>query len=73
MRTFANCWPTIGRPPTDRRAASVKSATTNAVVVLIFIDQSVSNRNSPMPQIDRSRIMIMDKVNGRWLASKVEL
>ncbi|COW45007.1 membrane protein [Mycobacterium tuberculosis] len=55
-------------------AASVKSATTNKVVVLMFIDQSVSNRNSPTPQIDRSRIkVIMDKVNGRWLASKVEL
>lgn len=54
--------------------ATVKSATTNKVVVLMFIDQSVSNRNSPNSQLDRSRIkMTMEKVDGRWLASKVQL
>lgn len=54
--------------------ATVKSATKDKVVVLMFVDQSVSNRNSPTPQIDRSRIkMTMNKVAGRWLASKVEL
>lgn len=55
-------------------AAGVKSATDNKVEVLLFVDQSVSNALNPEPRLDRSRIiMTMEKVNGRWLASKVEL
>lgn len=43
-------------------------------MVLLFVDQSVSNTISPQPRIDKSRIrMTMEKVSGRWLASKVEL
>ncbi|WP_370484489.1 Mce protein [Mycobacterium sp. pUA109] len=54
--------------------AAVKSATKNKVVVMLFIDQSVSNAAAPQPQLDRSRItMTMEKVNGRWLASKLEM
>jgi Mce-associated membrane protein len=54
--------------------AAVESATKNRVVVLLFIDQSVSNQAAPDPQIDRSRVrMTMEKVDDRWLASKVEL
>jgi len=54
--------------------AAVKSATKDKVEVLLFVDQSVSNLAVPDPRIDRSRIkMTMDKVDGRWLASKVEL
>lgn len=54
--------------------AAVKSATTDKVEVLLFVDQSVSNLAVPDPRVDRSRIrMTMEKVDGRWLASKVEL
>jgi Mce-associated membrane protein len=54
--------------------AAVKSVTTDKVEVLLFVDQSVSNLAVPDPRIDRSRIkMTMEKVDGRWLASKVEL
>ena len=54
--------------------SAVQSASTNKVVVLVFIDQTVSNSTSPDPRIDRSRIkMTMEKVDGRWRASKVQL
>jgi Mce-associated membrane protein len=54
--------------------SAVKSATTNKVQVLLMVDQSVSSLASPEPEIDRSRIkMTMQKVDGRWLVSKVEL
>jgi len=54
--------------------AAVKSVTTDKVEVLLFVDQSVSNLAAPDPRIDRSRIkMTMEKVDGRWLAGKVEL
>lgn len=54
--------------------AAVKSTSPNKVQVLLFIDQSVTNRASPRPQIDRSRIrMTMENVDGRWLVSRVEL
>ncbi|WP_046322159.1 hypothetical protein [Mycobacterium sp. UM_Kg1] len=54
--------------------SAVKSATKNKVEVLLFVDQAVSNKASPQVQIDRSRIVItMEKVNGRWLAAKVDM
>lgn len=54
--------------------SAVKSATTDTVVVVLLIDQSVTNRDVSEPQIDRSRIrMTMDNVDGQWLARKVEL
>lgn len=54
--------------------SAVKSAATNKVQVLLMVDQSVSSLATPEPQIDRSRIkMTMQKVDGRWLVSKVEL
>lgn len=54
--------------------SAVKSATTSKVQVLLMVDQSVSSLATPEPQIDRSRIkMTMDKIDGRWLVSKVEL
>lgn len=54
--------------------SAVQSATEDRVVVLLFVDQSVSNTNVPDPRLDRSRIkMTMDRVEGRWKASKVEL
>lgn len=54
--------------------AAVKSAGKNRVEVVLFVDQSVSNAAAPEPQLDRSRVtMTMEKVDGRWLASKVDL
>ncbi|ABL05902.1 DUF3329 domain-containing protein [Mycobacterium ulcerans] len=54
--------------------SAVASETVNKVVVLIFVDQTVTNMAVPDPRIDRSRIkMTMEKVDGRWLASKVQL
>jgi Mce-associated membrane protein len=54
--------------------SSIQSESTNKVVVLLFIDQTVTNTQAPDPRIDRSRIkMTMEKVDGRWRASKVQL
>ena len=55
-------------------AAGVKSATPDKVEVMLFVDQAVTNTLNPEPRLDRSRIvMTMEKVDGRWLASDVEL
>lgn len=54
--------------------SAVQSESKDEVVVLLFVDQSVSNSSVPDPRIDRSRIkMTMEFVDGRWRASKVEL
>jgi Mce-associated membrane protein len=54
--------------------AGIKSATKNEVEVVLFVDQSVTNTSNTQPRIDRSRIVItMEHIDGRWLASKVEL
>ncbi|OBG78241.1 hypothetical protein A9X05_23090 [Mycobacterium sp. E3298] len=54
--------------------SAIQSESTNRVVVLVFIDQTVTNTAAPDPRIDRSRIkMTMEKVDGRWRASKVQL
>lgn len=54
--------------------SAIQSESTNKVVVLVFIDQTVANTQAPDPRIDRSRIkMTMEKVDGRWRASKVQL
>lgn len=54
--------------------SAIQSESTNHVVVLMFIDQTVTNSAAPDTRIDRSRIKItMEKVDGRWRASKVQL
>ncbi len=54
--------------------SAIQSETKDKVVVLLFVDQSVSNTSVPDPRIDRSRIkMTMEFVDGRWRASHVEL
>lgn len=54
--------------------SAIASKSTDKVVVLVFIDQTVANMAAPDPRIDRSRIkMTMEKVDGRWRASKVQL
>ena len=52
--------------------SAVKSATKNKVEVLLFVKQSVSNATDPEPHTDVNAVSItLEKVNGRWLASKV--
>ncbi|WP_235621962.1 hypothetical protein [Mycolicibacterium austroafricanum] len=54
--------------------AALKSATKDTAEVLMFVDQSISNRANPEPRIDRSRInMVLKRIDGRWLASKVDI
>ncbi|MEO9328998.1 hypothetical protein [Gordonia aurantiaca] len=54
--------------------AGIKSQAEDKVQVMLFVDQTVTNTATPDPRLDRSRIvMTMEKVDGRWLASKVEL
>jgi len=54
--------------------AAIKSASKSTVEMLVFVDQSISNAVNPDPRIDRSRVAItMQKVDGRWLASKVDI
>lgn len=53
---------------------AVKSATRTKVDVLLFVDQWITNAVAPKPRLDRSRVFVsMELVDGRWLASKVEL
>lgn len=54
--------------------SAVQSKSADQVVVLLMVDQTVSNTARPDPRVDRSRMkMTMQKISGRWLASKVEL
>lgn len=54
--------------------SAIQTESMDKVVVLLFIDQTVTNTAAPDPRIDRSRIkMTMEKVDGRWRASKVQL
>ncbi|MEZ0364061.1 Mce protein [Mycobacterium sp. pUA109] len=54
--------------------AAVKSATKTRVEVLLFVDQSVQNAVLSTPRVDRNRVqMTMELVDGRWLASNVEI
>ncbi|WP_051183404.1 hypothetical protein [Nocardia vinacea] len=55
-------------------AASVQSASENQAVIMLFVDAEITNVTNPTPRVDRNRIlMTMDRVDGRWLTSKVEL
>lgn len=54
--------------------SAIQSQTPNKVVVLLMVDQTVTNAARPDNRVDRSRMKItMEKVGNRWLASKVEL
>lgn len=54
--------------------SAVKSTTKDEVVVLLFVDQTVTNTDVPDPRIDRSRVvMTMQQVGGQWKAAKVEM
>lgn len=52
----------------------VKSASTDKVEVALFVEQLVSNIDAPDSVVDFAGInMTMERVDGRWLASKVQL
>lgn len=54
--------------------SAVQTASTDTVVVLVMVNQTITNTSRPDPRVDRSRMkMTLQKVDGRWLASKVEL
>ena len=54
--------------------SAIASESMDKVVVLLFIDQTVTNSQMPDPRVDRSRIkMTMEKIDGRWRAAKVQL
>ncbi|WP_148306931.1 hypothetical protein [Nocardia nova] len=54
--------------------AGVQSASTDRVVVVLFVDAEITNVTSPTPRVDRNRITItMDHIDGKWLASAVDL
>jgi Mce-associated membrane protein len=54
--------------------AAIKSATNTKVEVLLFLDQSITNAVNPEPRIDRLRIMMtMERVDNRWLLSKLDI
>jgi Mce-associated membrane protein len=54
--------------------SAIQSEAKDKVVVLLMVDQTVDNTARPDGRVDRSRMkMTMEKVDGRWLASKVEL
>ena len=54
--------------------AAVRSATADEAVVLLFVDQTITNTATPEPRVDRSRVvMTLDNVDGGWLVSRVDL
>lgn len=54
--------------------AGVSEGTADRVVVVLFVDQQITNTNSPQARVDRNRMqMVLVKSNGRWLISDVAL
>lgn len=55
--------------------SAVKSATKNKVVLVMLVDEAViSQGDLDTTEIDRARLrMTMEKVDGQWLVSKMEL
>ncbi len=54
--------------------SAIQSEAADQVVLLLMIDQKVTNAKMDDPRTDSLRMkMTMDKIDGRWLASKVEL
>ena len=54
--------------------SAVQSESKDKVTVLLMVDQTVTNTARPDARSDSSRMKItMEKVDNRWLASKVEL
>ncbi len=54
--------------------SAIQSESKDKVTVLLLVDQTVTNTARPDARSDSSRMKItMEKVDNRWLASKVEL
>jgi Mce-associated membrane protein len=54
--------------------SAIQSQSRDKVVVLLMVNQTVTNTARPDSRVDRMRMKItMEKVDGRWLASNVEL
>jgi Mce-associated membrane protein len=54
-------------------AAGIQSQRTDEVVVVVLVDQSITNVTSPQPRTEYSRmIMILVPSGGRWLVSKLD-
>jgi Mce-associated membrane protein len=58
---------------TDVRAASVASASSQRVVLVLFVNQTTTLAKRPEPRVDLTRVrMTMERVGERWLVSQVE-
>jgi Mce-associated membrane protein len=54
--------------------AGIRSVDPDRVVVLAFVDQTITNAVSAQPKIDRIRVvMTLTPHDGRWLVEKLEL
>lgn len=54
--------------------AGISEGTGSRVVVILFVDQQITNTNSKQPRVDRNRMqMILVKSEGRWMISDVAL
>lgn len=54
--------------------AGVVVATTDKATIVMFVDQTVTNTNSPTPRVDRNRVtMTLVQQGGQWLISQVDL
>lgn len=55
-------------------AAGAVEADDDHAVVLLFVDQTITNTNSPQPRVDRNRMrMTLVRQDGRWLVDDVKL
>ncbi|MEQ7126454.1 hypothetical protein ABN034_18215 [Actinopolymorpha sp. B11F2] len=55
------------------RASSVVSATPDRVVALLFVNQTTTSNRADEPRTDLNRVlMTVERVNDRWLVSKVD-
>jgi Mce-associated membrane protein len=56
----------------DVSAAGVVEATDTRAIVLVFVNQTVTNSQLSAPRLDRSRIRVsLVRSNGRWLIDKL--
>jgi Mce-associated membrane protein len=54
--------------------AGVSDATTDRATVVVFVDQTVRNTNSPTPRVDRNRLRLtLTHGGGGWLIDRVEV
>ncbi|REF37314.1 hypothetical protein [Thermasporomyces composti] len=57
----------------EARAASVVSASSQRVVLVLFVNQTTTLAERPEPRVDLTRVrMTMERVGERWLVSRVE-